>query len=72
VVAAVAGGGEAARQGEHRAGVDAAEEGVEGVAEDFGSGGVEVGGEQGAQRDRGGEGEHLVHQVHAVAVVRAA
>jgi hypothetical protein len=71
VVATVAGGGEAAGQGQNRAGVDAAEEGVEGAAEVFGSGGVELGGEQGAQGDRGGEGEHLVHQVHMGAVVPA-
>jgi hypothetical protein len=71
VVAAVAGGGEAAGHGEHRAGVDAAEEGVEGAAEEFGLGGVEVGGEQGPQGDGGGEGEHLVDEVHAVAVVPA-
>jgi hypothetical protein len=35
----------------------------------FGSGEVELGGEQGTQGDRGGEGEHLVHQVHAITVV---
>jgi hypothetical protein len=69
VVAAVAGGREAARQGQNGPGVDAAQERIEGAPEEFGSGGVEVGGEQGAQRDRGGEDEHLVHQVHAVAVV---
>jgi len=31
--------------------------------QEFGPGGVELGGEQGPQGDRGGEGEHLVHQV---------
>jgi hypothetical protein len=68
-VSAVAGGGQPTRQGDHCSGVDAAEEDIEGLAQAFGLSGVELGGEQGPQGDRGGEREHLVHQVDQVAVV---
>jgi hypothetical protein len=59
----------AARHGEHHPGVDAAQEDVEGSAQAFGSGGVELGGEQRPHGDRGGETEHLVHQVDPAAIV---
>ena len=67
-VPAVAGGGQAAYPGQDRPGVDAAKEDVEGAAQAFGPGGVELGGEQRAQGDRGGEREQFVHQVQPVAV----
>jgi hypothetical protein len=71
-VAAVARSGEPTRQAERRPRVDAAQEDVEGPAEAFGLVGVELRGEQGPQRDRGGEREHLLHQVDAVAVAPVA